>query len=248
MIKSENGVLVGYVFADIDATQRDLGGWVTDAKQVVDAQVVLPSGYRLQWTGQYEFMAETQERLKFIVPMTLVLIAILLFLALRGWGQTFLVLLSVPFAVVGSVWLLAALAYNLSTAVWVGLVAVGGVAAQTAIVIVVYLDQALRAAQTDGRLSDAWAIDAAVIAGATRCVRPMMMTVATTVLGLSPLLWGGRHWRGSGGAYGSPGDRRDGILPSPHVIGHSGRLCHMEALPMAAWNSCNGTRARSIAP
>ncbi len=190
MIKNENGILVGYVFADIDATQRDLGGWVTDAKQIVDSQFVLPLGYRLQWTGQYEFMAETQERLQFMVPMTLVLIAILLFLALRGWGQTFLVLLSVPFAAVGSIWLLAALEYNLSTAVWVGLIAVGGVAAQTAIVIVVYLDLALRAAQTNSLLSEARDIDAAVIAGATRCVRPMMMTVATTVLGLSPLLWG----------------------------------------------------------
>jgi copper/silver efflux system protein len=189
MIKSENGMLVGYVFADIDGSQRDLGGWVNDARELVDSAGSLPQGYRLEWTGQYEFMAATQERLKFMVPLTLVLIVFLLFMALQGWGQTFLVLLSAPFAIVGSVLLLAALNYNLSTAVWVGLIAVAGVATQTAIVVVVYLDQSLREAAGVGKLTDPESLLAAVVEGAVRGVRPMVMTVATTVLGLLPLLW-----------------------------------------------------------
>jgi copper/silver efflux system protein len=189
MIKNENGMLVGYVYADFDTTQRDLGGWVEDARRIVDSRFVIPPGYRLEWTGQYEFMADMQARLQIIVPITLVLIIGLLFLALRGWGQTFLVLLSVPFAVVGSVWLLTVLNYNLSTAVWVGLIAVAGVATQTSIVVVVYLDQALKQALRDQRLTSESDISTAVISGALRGVRPMTMTVATTVLGLMPLLW-----------------------------------------------------------
>lgn len=189
MIKDENGVLVGYVFADIDTASRDLGGWVRDAKTVVQNQLALPAGYRLEWTGQYEFMAEMEARMKYILPLTLGLIVALLFLSMKGWSQTFLVLLSLPFAVAGSVWLLFALDYNLSTAVWVGLIAVGGVAAETGIVMVVYLDEALQRYLREGRLNKPEDVDAAVIEGASMRVRPLIMTVATTVLGLLPLLW-----------------------------------------------------------
>jgi copper/silver efflux system protein len=189
MIKDESGVLVGYVFADIDSAARDLGGWVEDAKEIVASGLELPAGYRLQWTGQYEFMAEMQARMRIVLPLTFVLIVVLLYLSLRGWMQTWLVLLSLPFAVAGSVWLLAALDYNLSTAVWVGLIAVGGVAAQTGIVVIVYLDQAFNEWRTTGRLRAVEDVDAAVIEGASKCLRPMLMTVATTVLGLAPLLF-----------------------------------------------------------
>jgi copper/silver efflux system protein len=189
MIKNENGVLVGYVFVDIDGDQRDLGGWVAEARELVDAQFSLPAGYRLEWTGQYEFMADMQQRLRIMVPLTLALIVMLLYLALRTWSQTLLVLLSVPFAIVGSILLLAALRYNMSTAVWVGLIAVGGVAAQTAIVVVVYLEQSFRDAVRAATLRRDADLDAAVVEGALRGVRPMVMTVATTVFGLMPLLW-----------------------------------------------------------
>jgi len=189
MIKDENGVLVGYVFADIDTASRDLGGWVRDAKALVDRDLTLPAGYRLEWTGQYEFMAEMEARMKYVLPLTLALIVALLFLAMKGWSQTLLVLLSLPFAIAGSVWLLAALDYNLSTAVWVGLIAVGGVAAETGIVMVVYLDEALERYRREGRLKVAADVDDAVIEGASMRVRPLVMTVATTVLGLLPLLW-----------------------------------------------------------
>jgi Cu(I)/Ag(I) efflux system membrane protein CusA/SilA len=189
MIKDENGVLVGYVFADIDQTQRDLGGWVDDAKAVVAAQLALPAGYRLQWTGQYEFLAEMESRLLYVIPLTLFLVVVLLYLSMRGWPQTFLVLSSLPFAVAGSVWLLAFMDYHLSTAVWVGLIAVAGVAAETGIVMVVYLDEAFERYAREGRIQKPADVDAAVIEGAAARVRPLLMTVATTVLGLLPLLW-----------------------------------------------------------
>ena len=189
MIKDENGVLVGYVFADINSAERDLGGWVNDAKSLVTKGLVLPVGYRLQWTGQYEFMAEMQARMRVVLPLTFVLIVALLFLSLRGWMQTWLVLLSLPFAIAGSVWLLTLLDYNLSTAVWVGLIAVGGVAAQTGIVVIVYLDQSFNEWRAAGRLRTRENVDSAVIEGASKCLRPMLMTVATTVLGLAPLLF-----------------------------------------------------------
>ncbi|RPI42815.1 MAG: efflux RND transporter permease subunit [Betaproteobacteria bacterium] len=189
MIKDENGVLVGYVFADIDQTERDLGGWVDDAKALVSSQLSLPAGYRLQWTGQYEFLAEMEARLRYVIPLTLVLVVLLLYLSMRGWPQTFLVLSSLPFAVAGSVWLLAFMDYNLSTAVWVGLIAVAGVAAETGIVMVVYLDEAFTRYMREGRIQTPEDVDAAVVEGASARVRPLVMTVATTVLGLLPLLW-----------------------------------------------------------
>ncbi|HEU4691043.1 MAG TPA: efflux RND transporter permease subunit, partial [Vicinamibacterales bacterium] len=189
MIKDENGVLVGYVFADIDQTERDLGGWVNDAKAVVASRLNLPAGYRLQWTGQYEFLAEMEARLRYVIPLTLLLVVVLLYLSMRGWPQTFLVLSSLPFAVAGSVWLLALMHYNLSTAVWVGLIAVAGVAAETGIVMVVYLDEAFTRYMREGRIQRPNDVDAAVVEGAAARVRPLIMTVATTVLGLLPLLW-----------------------------------------------------------
>jgi Cu(I)/Ag(I) efflux system membrane protein CusA/SilA len=189
MIKDENGVLVGYVFADIDQTERDLGGWVDDAKALVASQLVLPAGYRLQWTGQYEFLEQMEARLRYVIPLTLLLVIVLLYLSMRGWPQTFLVLSSLPFAVAGSVWLLTFMDYNLSTAVWVGLIAVAGVAAETGIVMVVYLDEAFARYMREGRIQKPADVDAAVVEGAAARVRPLLMTVATTVLGLLPLLW-----------------------------------------------------------
>ena len=191
MIKDENGVLVGYVYADIDTTMRDLGGWVNDAKEVVAVGLPLPSGYRLQWTGQYEFLAEMEERMRYVLPLTLLLVVALLYLSTRGWPQTLLVLTSLPFALAGAVWLLAYMDYNLSTAVWVGIIAVAGVAAQTGIVMVVYLDEAFLRWQREGRIRTPRDVDAAVIDGAAGRVRPLVMAVATTVLGLLPLLWEG---------------------------------------------------------
>lgn len=189
MIKDEDGVLVGYVFADIDTSERDLGGWVDDAKRLVDERLTLPPGYRLAWTGQYEFMAEMQSRMKVVVPLTLALIVVLLYMSVRGWQQTLLVLACLPFALAGSFLLLWALDYNLSTATWVGLIAVGGVAAQTGIVMIVYLDEAFAQARERGQLVAPADVDGVIVDCAAARARPLLMTVATTVLGLSPLLW-----------------------------------------------------------
>ena len=189
MIKDENGVLVGYVFADIDASQRDLGGWVSDARAVVARQLSLPPGYRLQWTGQYEFMAEMQARMAWVVPLTLLLVVFLLRRAMRGWAQTGLVLTSLPFALIGSVWLLHLRHYNVSTAVWVGLIAVIGTASETGILMVEFLDQAVSLRQKDKASLDVRDVDEAVVEGASSRVRPIVMSVASTVLGLLPLLW-----------------------------------------------------------
>jgi copper/silver efflux system protein len=189
MIKDENGVLVGYVFADIDASKRDLGGWVNDAKQLVGRELSLPPGYRIQWTGQYEFMEEMQSRMMWVVPLTLLLVIFLLRMGMRGWSQTGLVLTSLPFALIGSVWLLFLQDYNVSTAVWVGLIAVIGTASETGILMVTFLDQSIALRQqTKGNL-DGNDVNEAVVDGAASRVRPIVMSVASTVLGLLPLLW-----------------------------------------------------------
>lgn len=189
MIKDEDGVLAGYVFADVDTAQRDLGGWVREAKARVKGSLALPPGFRLVWTGQYEFMAEMEARMRYVLPLTLILIIIILYMSMQGWQQTALVLLSLPSAVAGSLVLLWVRKYNLSTAVWVGLVAVGGVAAETGTVMIVYLDEAIARRLKSGQLRTPDDVDAAVIEGASQRVRPLLMTVATTVIGLLPLLW-----------------------------------------------------------
>ncbi len=189
MIKDENGVLVGYVFADIDASKRDLGGWVKDAKRLVERELSLPAGYRLQWTGQYEFMEEMQARIAWVVPLTLLLVVFLLRRAMRGWAQTGLVLTSLPFALIGSVWLLFLQDYNVSTAVWVGLIAVIGTASETGILMVAFLDQAVSQRQQAKTSLGPNDVDEAVVDGASSRVRPIVMSVASTVLGLLPLLW-----------------------------------------------------------
>jgi Cu(I)/Ag(I) efflux system membrane protein CusA/SilA len=189
MIKDENGVLVGYVFADIDASKRDLGGWVSDAKELVARELSLPPGYRLQWTGQYEFMEEMQGRISWVVPLTLLLVIFLLRRGMRGWAQTGLVLTSLPFALTGSVWLLYLQDYNVSTAVWVGLIAVIGTASETGILMVEFLDQAVSLRQETKTPLLATELDEIVVAGAASRVRPILMSVASTVLGLLPLLW-----------------------------------------------------------
>lgn len=189
MIKDENGVLVGYVFADIDSTTRDLGGWVKDAKRVVGEQLVVPAGYSIAWTGQYEFMEEMESRMQWIVPLALLLVIFLLRKAMRGWTQTSLVLMSLPFALTGSVWLLWGRDYNLSTAVWVGLIAVIGTATETGVLMTEFLDEAIERRKEGRRQLTHAEVDEAVVDGATSRVRPIVMSVASTVLGLSPLLW-----------------------------------------------------------
>jgi len=188
MIRDEDGLLTGYVYVDMDAARRDIGGYVDDARHAT-ASLRLPPGYFLEWTGQYELLEQVRSRMRVVVPLTLALVLLLLFLNFGNFTQSLIVLASVPFALVGSIWLLALLDYRLSTAVWVGLIALVGLAAQTGIVMMVYCDGAFRRWQREGRLKTFDDVVEATLDGSVQRVRPKLMTVATTFIGLLPLLW-----------------------------------------------------------
>jgi Cu(I)/Ag(I) efflux system membrane protein CusA/SilA len=186
MIKSEMGRLVGWVYVDIQG--RDVGGYVDDAKAAVAEKVTPPTGYTIKWTGQYELLERVRGRLAFILPLTIALVAGILYASFRGVGQTVLVMLGVPFAAVGSIWTLSFFGFNTSVAVWVGMIALLGVAAETASIMVVYLEEAWTEGIASGRIHDVTSlVDAVVEAGSLR-VRPLLMTVLTNVFGLLPIL------------------------------------------------------------
>lgn len=185
MIKDENGSLVGYVF--VDTSDSDLGGYVARAKRSL-ADLELPPGYRLVWTGQYEFLERIEARMRILIPVTLLLILGLLYFQFGKLGLSFLVMSAVPFAVVGSFWLLYLLGFNTSIAVWVGMIALIGIAAETASVMVVYLEQAYQKRLAGGAIrSTADLVDCA-LEGAVLRVRPMLMTVGMNLVGLAPVM------------------------------------------------------------
>ncbi|MEP7123603.1 MAG: efflux RND transporter permease subunit [Byssovorax sp.] len=193
MLKDEAGLLVGYVYIDVDPT-RDIGGYVNEAKRIVAAaeqkgELTLGSGMYLRWTGQYEQLEQMRERMKILVPVALGIIMVLLYLQFRHVIEVLIVLLSIPFALVGSVWLLYLLDYRLSTAVWVGVIALVGLAAQTGIVMIVYIDQAFHRRLKAGKVRDLNDIIWAHMEGTVMRVRPKLMTVSTMLIGLVPLLW-----------------------------------------------------------
>jgi len=194
MIRDDGGLLVGYVYVDIESAARDVGGYVEEAKAVVrraqaDGRLAMPAGHFLKWTGQYELLEKTAERLRLVVPLTLLLIVLLLWVHFRNFTEVLIVLLSIPFALVGSIWLLWALDYHLSTAVWVGLIALVGLAAQTGFVMIVYIDNAYERRRAAGKIRDLDDIIWAHMEGTVLRVRPKLMTVATMLAGLLPLLW-----------------------------------------------------------
>jgi Cu(I)/Ag(I) efflux system membrane protein CusA/SilA len=198
MIKDEGGLLVGYVYVDVEP-DRDIGGYVNEAKAAVagaqqSGEIVLEPGMHLAWTGQYEKLAEMRDRMALLVPLALVIIVVLLYLQFRHATEVLIVLLSIPFALVGAVWLLYLLDYRLSTAVWVGVIALVGLAAQTGIVMIVYIDQAFHRRLRAGKIRDLNDIVWAHMEGTVQRVRPKLMTVSTMLIGLVPLLWA----RGSG--------------------------------------------------
>jgi Cu(I)/Ag(I) efflux system membrane protein CusA/SilA len=187
MLKSENGRLNGWTFVDI--RDADLGGYVAAARQAVREQVELPPGYSITWSGQYEYMLRAQERLSQVVPLTLVIIFVLLYLTFRHAGQALIVMASLPFALVGGFWLIFLLDYNLSVAVGVGFIALAGVAAEFGVVMLVYLDNALRDREQQGPVTAA-VLREAIMEGAVLRVRPKAMTVAVIVAGLLPIFLG----------------------------------------------------------
>jgi len=187
MIKNEEGQLVGYV--TVDMAGRDIGGYVDEAKKVVAEKIKLPQGYTLVWSGQYEYLQRAKERLIYVVPLTLLIIFVLLYLNFQSIAKTLIVLLSVPFALVGGIWLLYLLNYNLSVAVWVGIIALAGVAAETGVVMIVYVDEVYERRLREGSMSTAKDLYEGVIEGAVQRVRPKMMTVAAIIAGLLPIMW-----------------------------------------------------------
>ena len=191
-IRTENALLSAYIFVDIRG--RDIGSYVADARKAVAEQVKFPPGYYVAWSGQFEAMERAIEKMKIVVPVTLLLIFLLLYLNFRRVTETLIVMLSVPFALVGGVWLMWALGYNLSVAVAVGFIALAGVAAETGVVMLIYLDHAWQAAQRrcreQGREPDATDLHGAVMEGAVERVRPKMMTVVAIMAGLLPIMWG----------------------------------------------------------
>jgi Cu(I)/Ag(I) efflux system membrane protein CusA/SilA len=186
-IKTEGAFPTAWVYVDVEG--RDIGGYVRDAREMVSAMVTLPAGYTLQWSGQYEYMLRARDRLMLVVPATLVLIFLLLYFNFHSVGETLIVMLSLPFALVGGVAFMAALGYNWSVATIIGFVALAGVAAETGVVMLIYLDQAWRERTARGRRSARDLYDA-VVEGAVDRVRPKMMTVTAIIGGLMPILWG----------------------------------------------------------
>ena len=191
-IRTENALLSAYIFVDI--RDRDIGGYVADAQKAVREQVKFPPGYYATWSGQFEYMERAKERLVIVVPLTIMIVFVLLYLNFRRLTETLIVMLSVPFALVGGVWLMYLLDYSLSVAVAVGFIALVGVAAETGVVMLIYLDHALEAAKSRqdaaGERVTTDDLYGAVMQGAVYRVRPLMMTVIAIMAGLLPIMWG----------------------------------------------------------
>jgi Cu(I)/Ag(I) efflux system membrane protein CusA/SilA len=187
MIRSEDGKLVNFVFVDIAG--RPLGDYVEEARGLVHERVRLPPGVRLEWAGQFIYLERAKERLKIVVPVTLLIVFILLYMNTGSITETGIVLLAVPFSLVGAVWLLWLLDYNVSIAVWVGLIALAGLDAETGVVMLLYLKLAYERSVRDGRLRSFEDLREAIVDGAARRVRPKLMTVLTTMVALLPVMW-----------------------------------------------------------
>jgi Cu(I)/Ag(I) efflux system membrane protein CusA/SilA len=189
MIRDENGLLSGYVYVDVAG--RDLGSYVQEARRVVREKVEphLPTGYSLAWSGQYEYLQRVRERLTFVLPLTIFIIFVLLYLNTKSAVKTMIVFLAVPFSAVGAVWLLHWLGYNMSIAVWVGLIALMGVDAETGVFMLLYLDLAYEEWKKNGLLGSWDGLKEAILHGAVKRVRPKVMTVACMFTGLFPIMW-----------------------------------------------------------
>jgi len=186
MIRSEDGKLVNFVFVDVAG--RALGDYIQEAKQVI-GDLSLPAGVRVDYAGQYRYLLRAEAKLATVLPLTLLLVLGLLYLNTRSWIETGIVLLAVPFSLIGAVWLLYLLDYNLSIAVWVGIIALAGLDAETGVVMLLYLTLSHRRAVERGELTSFGALQEAIVEGAAKRIRPKLMTVLTTMIGLMPLMW-----------------------------------------------------------
>ncbi|MXW32363.1 MAG: efflux RND transporter permease subunit [Rhodothermaceae bacterium] len=188
VIKSENARKTSWVYVDIRDT--DVGSYVSHARTAINEQVIFPEGYSIVWSGQYEYIERARQRLQLVVPITLLVIFVLLYLNFRSVTESLIVMLSLPFSVVGGIWLLYVMGYHLSVAVGVGFIALAGVAAETGVIMLIYLNQAYREKLSQGQMNSLKDLYDAIIAGAVDRVRPKMMTVITIMAGLLPILWG----------------------------------------------------------
>ncbi len=195
MIRDENGRLAGYVY--IDVADRDIGSFVNEAKGLLKQELTLPAGYSIVFSGQYEFMERVKQKMKFVLPLTLFIIVFLLHLNTRSYVKTFIVLLAVPFSLIGVVWILYLLKYNLSIGVWAGIIALLGVDAETGVFMLLYLDLSYEEMKKAGRLKTVEHLKEAVLHGAVKRIRPKMMTVGTTFVGLLPIMWAQSHELGA---------------------------------------------------
>jgi Cu(I)/Ag(I) efflux system membrane protein CusA/SilA len=186
-IRNENGQLVGFVFVDI--TNSDIEGYVREASKRIDERVKFPPGYYIQWAGQFEYLKAAEARLKVVVPFTLLIIFVLIYMNTQSATKTIIVLLAVPFSLVGAFWTLFLLGYNMSVAVWVGLIALAGLDAETGVVMLLYLDHAWATHVAKGKMNSMAELFVAVKEGAVQRIRPKIMTVCAILFGLLPIMW-----------------------------------------------------------
>jgi Cu(I)/Ag(I) efflux system membrane protein CusA/SilA len=189
MIRDENGRLTGFVTVNFDTSKRDIGGYVADAKKAVLENVKMPPGYQLIWSGQFEFMESVNKRLIIVVPITIFLVFLLLFFNTRSFTKTMIILLALPFSAVGAIWFLLVLQYHVSAAVWVGLIALMGVDAETGMFMLLYLDLAHKDAEQKGKMRNWDDLREAIVEGAVKRLRPKVMTVGVMFMGLVPIMW-----------------------------------------------------------
>jgi Cu(I)/Ag(I) efflux system membrane protein CusA/SilA len=187
-IKSENARLNAWIYIDLE--NIDVGTYVARAKEILASAIDIPAGYTITWSGQYEYMERAAKRLRIVVPVTIGIIFLLLYLNFRRVSDTLIVMLSLPFALVGGIWLIWLLDYEFSVAVGVGFLALAGVAAETGVVMLIFLEEAVRRYQAEGRLQTRRDLEQAVHEGAVLRVRPKMMTVIAIMAGLLPIMWG----------------------------------------------------------
>src|SRR5205814_4667842 len=173
----------------VDVTTSNIDGYVRAAGQRIAESLHLPPGYTMQWSGQFQYLKQAEERLKFVVPLTLAIIFVLLYINTRSVTKTFIVLLAVPFSLIGAFWLLALLGYHMSVAVWVGLIALAGIDAETGVVMLLYLDHAYEKFRGEGRMRTSEDLRAAIREGAAQRIRPKIMTVCAILFGLLPIMW-----------------------------------------------------------
>lgn len=189
MIRDEDGKLSGYVYVDVNTEKRDIGGYVEEAKIAVDKELKLKPGYLLAWSGQYEAMARVKEKMKVVLPLTLMIVFGLIYMNTKSLMKTSIVLMAVPFSAIGAVWFLYALGYNVSIGVWVGLIALLGLDAETGIFMLLYLDLSYADAKAKGLVRNRAELNEAILHGAVQRVRPKVMTVACAFFGLVPIMW-----------------------------------------------------------